>query len=162
MLSKGVFKTFATKMSSQNKILVFGTRRFGELVNWETDQPPKKGSWADGNYYAPMMMYLEHLDTKLANSKYYDPHLFDPQRLDYQEDIRLAARDELPDELDAADIAESMYAGLVMTELTWPSLFFGIWAAFEPDVLSLNVVLIVIAHHSLPLGKGTSELDVQR
>ena len=49
-------------------------------------------------------------------------------------DVRLAVRDELPDELDAADVAEASYAYLFATELTWPPLFFGTWAAFEPDV----------------------------
>lgn len=49
------------------------------------------------------------LDTKLANSKFYNPHTFDPTNLDYQEDVRLAVRDELPSEVDASDIAESLY-----------------------------------------------------
>ena len=43
---------------------------------------------------------------------------------------------ELPDEMDAADISESLYNQLFQTELTWPPLFFGIWAAAEPDVSS--------------------------
>jgi hypothetical protein len=77
---------------------------------------------------------LEHIDTRVANSKFYDPHTFDPQKLDYQEDVRLNVRDELPDEIDASDIAEAMYANLFLTELTWPSMFFGMWAAMEPDV----------------------------
>lgn len=96
----------------------------------------------------------------MANSKYYDPHQFDPTRLDYQEDVRLSVRDELPDEIDASDIAEAMQAGLVMTELTWPSLFFGAWAAWEPDVR--NLIIKSTAHYSLSLGKRTIELDVQR
>jgi len=74
------------------------------------------------------------VDTKNANSKYYNPYTFDPQQQDYQQDVRLAVRDELPSQLDAADLAENMYAYMFMTELTWPSLFFGTWAAFEPDV----------------------------
>jgi hypothetical protein len=44
-------------------------------------------------------------------------------------------RDELPTELDASDIAETSYSYMFMTELTWPSLFFGTWGAFEPDVI---------------------------
>lgn len=76
------------------------------------------------------------MDTKLANSKYYNPTTWDPQTMDYQEDIRLSSRDELPDEMDAADISESLYNQLFQTELTWPPLFFGIWAAAEPDVSS--------------------------
>jgi hypothetical protein len=70
----------------------------------------------------------------MQNSKYYNPHLFDPQRLEYQQDVRLAVRDELPSEIDASDLAESAYGYFFMTELTWPSIFFGTWAAFEPDV----------------------------
>ena len=79
-------------------------------------------------------MYAVLLDTKQANSKYYNPHTFDPQSIDYQKDVRLSLRDELPDEIDASDIAESMYANMFMTELTWPPFFTGTWAAFEPDV----------------------------
>ena len=70
----------------------------------------------------------------MANSKYYNPHTFDPQSLEYQRDVRLAVRDELPTDISNEDIAESMYANMFMTELTWPSLFFGVWAAMEPDV----------------------------
>ena len=77
---------------------------------------------------------IDQLDTYNANSKYFNPYTFDPQQLDYQNDIRLASRDELPAELDASDVAESIYGHMFMTELTWPSLFFGAWAAFEPDV----------------------------
>lgn len=77
------------------------------------------------------------MDTRAANSKHYNPYTFDPQQEDYQQDVRLAVRDELPDQLDASDIAESMYGYMFMTELTWPSLFFGAWAAWEPDVRKL-------------------------
>lgn len=70
----------------------------------------------------------------MANSKYYNPHTFDPQRLDYQNDVRLAVRDELPDHIDSADIAEATYANMMMTEMTYPPIFFGTWAAWEPDV----------------------------
>lgn len=45
----------------------------------------------------------------MANSKYYNPNTFDPQNLDYQKDVRLSVRDELPDEVDSADIAEGLY-----------------------------------------------------
>lgn len=45
----------------------------------------------------------------MANSKYYNPQHFDPQALDYQRDVRLAVRDELPDEINAADISETFY-----------------------------------------------------
>ena len=41
---------------------------------------------------------------------------------------------DFPDEMDASEFAENLYAHMMMTELTWPSLFFGTWAAFEPDV----------------------------
>ena len=78
------------------------------------------------------------MDTKGANSKYYNPATWDPQTMDYQEDIRLASREELPDEMDAADISESIYNQLFSTELTWPPMFFGIWAAGEPDVSNLS------------------------
>ena len=74
------------------------------------------------------------MDTRQANSKYYNPHTFDPQMLDYQRDVRLSVRDELPDEIDSADVAESMYGQLFHTELVWPVVWFGGYAAFEPDV----------------------------
>ena len=74
------------------------------------------------------------LDTRQANSKYYNPNTFDPQQLDYQRDVRMSKRDELPDEIDSSEIAEGMYAQLFHTELVWPVFFFGIYAAFEPDV----------------------------
>ena len=45
----------------------------------------------------------------MANSKYYNPHTFDPENLAYQEDIRMAGRDEIPNEIDGTDIAENMY-----------------------------------------------------
>ena len=56
-----------------------------------------------------LLQFLDHLDTRMANSKYYNPHTFDPQNLDYQKDVRLSLRDELPDEIDAADLAENLY-----------------------------------------------------
>jgi hypothetical protein len=78
--------------------------------------------------------------------------------------------EELPDEIDSSDMAEYMYANLYMTELTWPSLFFGTWAGFEPDVilfhrkLKFRILILsnydldrsLIAHYSLSLGEGTS------
>ena len=70
----------------------------------------------------------------MANSKYYNPHTFDPQNLDYQRDVRMSKRDEIPDEIDSAEIAENLYQQLFMTELVWPVVFFGVYAAFEPDV----------------------------
>lgn len=88
----------------------------------------------------------------MANSKYYNPHTFDPQRLDYQEDVRLAVRDELPDKIDSGDIGEYMYANMALTELVWPPIFFGAWAAFEPDVFYI-IFITSTAHYSLSLGK---------
>ena len=82
---------------------------------------------------------LDQLDTRQANGKFFNPYTFDPTQLDYQRDVRLAVRDELPAEIDASDIAENMYQYLYMTELTWPSLFFGTLGAFEPDVSSSRV-----------------------
>ena len=70
----------------------------------------------------------------MANSKYYNPNTFDPKNMDYQRDVRLSVRDELPDEFDSADITESLYGQLFHTELVWPVVFFGVYAAFEPDV----------------------------
>ena len=69
----------------------------------------------------------------MANSKYYNPHTFDPINEDYQRDVRLSLRDELPDEVDVADISEGIYNQLFHTELVWPVFFFGIYSAFEPD-----------------------------
>ena len=40
----------------------------------------------------------------------------------------------MPENPDSADIFESSYANMILTELTWPPFFFGTWAAFEPDV----------------------------
>ncbi len=48
--------------------------------------------------------------------------------------MRLSVRDELPDEFDSADVAESLYAQLFHTDLVWPVVFFGVNSAFEPDV----------------------------
>ena len=48
--------------------------------------------------------------------------------------MRLSVRDELPDEIDSADVAESLYNQLFHTELVWPVIFYGGYAAFEPDV----------------------------
>ena len=73
------------------------------------------------------------MDPTKANSKYYDPHSFDPQNLEYQEDVRLNVRDELPDDIDLVDITEGMYKMMVTTEYLWPPLFMSTWAAFEPD-----------------------------
>ena len=47
--------------------------------------------------------------------------------------MRLSTRDELPDIIDSADLAESWYRQLVMTEMIWPLVFMSTWAAFEPD-----------------------------
>merc|ERR1712166_851738 len=97
-------------------------RAFAQLVNHETSQPPKEGSVSD-----------YHLDTHMANSKYYNPHTFDPQLLEYQEDVRLLQRVELPDEIESSDVAENLYGQVFMTELLWPPMVYGGWAAFEPD-----------------------------
>ena len=70
MLTKlgGVFsRQTRSKMLQQTT-----TRHFAQLVNYETSQPPKEGSHSD-----------YHLDTHMANSKYYNPHTFDPQLLEY-------------------------------------------------------------------------------
>ena len=117
-----VFFRLAAKRGVPSGIVISSRRGLSLLTNYETTQPNKPGSKSD-----------YHLDTKAAHSKYYNPHTFDPQLEDYQQDVRLNVRDELPDEIDSADIAESMYANLMMTEMTWPSLFFGAWAAWEPD-----------------------------
>lgn len=92
-------KVFRRVTNSQaSSMLVCSQRGFALLTNYETQQPPKKGSLPDNM-----------LDTKAANSKYYNPYTFDPQQMDYQQDVRLAVRDELPSELDSSDVAESMY-----------------------------------------------------
>ena len=72
------------------------------------------------------------LDVRAANGKYYNPHHFDPQNAAYQQDVRLSVRDELPDELDASDILETIYKSYVNTELIWPPVFASTWAAFRP------------------------------
>ena len=47
--------------------LALAKRTFTHLTNYEETQPPKEGSVTD---------YM--LDTRMANSKYYNPHSFDP------------------------------------------------------------------------------------
>ena len=95
----------------------------GQLVNWETEQPPAEGSLPDDGI----------VDDKLANSKWYNPYSFDPSNLAYQEDIRMSHRDEVPDELDPSDIAENLYHLFCKTEFWYPSAFAIGWAAFEAD-----------------------------
>lgn len=58
--------------NTSKALLQKNLRTFAQLQNWETQQPPAVGSVSD-----------YHLDTKLANSKYYNPHTFDPTNLDY-------------------------------------------------------------------------------
>ena len=53
--------------------------------------------------------HADHLDTHAANSKHYNPYTFDPTQQDYQEDVRLATRDEVPEEPECSEIAESLY-----------------------------------------------------
>ena len=62
--------------------------------------------------------------------------------MDYQNDVRLSVRDELPDEIDSSDIAENIYGQLFHTELVWPVVFFGVYSAFEPDVSLIIIVLL--------------------
>ena len=50
-----------------------------------------------------MMTFIAFLDVKRANSKYYDPYTFDPQNLDYQNDIRMHSTEEIPDKLGTED-----------------------------------------------------------
>ena len=45
----------------------------------------------------------------------------------------------MPSEIDPSDIAESMYAYIVSTELTWSAIFSGTWAAWEGDVIIQNL-----------------------
>ena len=91
--------------------------------------------------------------------------------MDYQNDVRLAVRDELPTEINAEDMSESVYQQLFQTELVWPPLFFSGWAAFEPDVSTTafqreieadHVFHRSLAHPSLPMGEGSSLPNVQR
>ena len=124
MMQKMLQKTRAA--NSRAAMVKIAQRAFGGQlpVNFETSQPAA----AD----APIGDY--HVDTRRANSKYYNPQSFDPASMDYQRDVRLAVRDELPTEINAEDITESMYAQIFSSELVWPPLFFSTWAAFEPDV----------------------------
>jgi hypothetical protein len=112
--------------------------------------------------FTPLDDTVDQLDTHQANSKFFNPYTFDPTQLDYQRDVRLAVRDELPTEIDASDIAENMYQYLYMTELTWPSLFFGTLGAFEPDVSTHHGLNLLLAHHPLSMGEGSSISYVQR
>ena len=62
-------KLFLTSkhLSRQKRFLLVSSKSFGQMVNWETDQPPKEGTVRE-----------VILDTHMANSKYYNPHTFDP------------------------------------------------------------------------------------
>ena len=75
-------------------------RQFAQLVNFETTQPASRD---DKSFNSNM------LDVEAANSKHYNPHHFDPSNADYQADVRMSVRDELPSEIDSADVAEAMY-----------------------------------------------------
>ena len=123
-INKSLTGVLSRTQRQQRQILnTISKRSFAQLVNYETSQPPPEGSTTD-----------YHLDSHMANSKYYNPHHFDPASLDYQNDIRLATRDEQPTDPDLSDITESLYAQIFHTELLYPPIFFGGWAAFEPDV----------------------------
>ena len=89
--------------------------------------------------------------------------------MDYQNDVRLAVRDELPTEINAEDISESAYQQIFMSELIWPPLFFSGWAAFEPDVSCISclyvqmlIYVICVAHLALPMGERSTLTNVQR
>lgn len=62
-------KVFSRLSSNRGGVFVFNKRGFTLLTNYETQQPPKVGSLPD-----------HHLDTRAANSKYYNPYTFDPQQ----------------------------------------------------------------------------------
>jgi hypothetical protein len=68
-----VFFRMASKQHRAAAMVVQNKRSFALLTNYETTQPAPVGSKSD-----------YHLDTKAANSKYYNPHTFDPQQEDYQ------------------------------------------------------------------------------
>ena len=135
MMHRIVAKKAASNMIWQRKMvaMVAGRRNFAQMVNWETTQPPKSQDGIDKGKCHLTLIILGQLDVRQANSKYYNPHHFDPQNLDYQQDVRLSVRDEMPDELDAADIAETIYKSYVNTELLWSPFFAFTFAAFEPD-----------------------------
>jgi hypothetical protein len=70
MMQKVFFRVASKQRGGLAKLPSF--RGFALLTNYETSQPAKVGSKTD-----------YHLDTKAANSKYYNPHTFDPQQDDY-------------------------------------------------------------------------------
>jgi len=62
MLNKAV--TLVTRNTIKQAVRNFSR---AQLQNWETEQPPAVDSVSE-----------YHLDTKSANSKFYNPHTFDP------------------------------------------------------------------------------------
>ena len=50
------------------------------MVTWETSQPPKEqGDIPESKlYFYDLLILIGMLDVKQANSKYYNPHHFDP------------------------------------------------------------------------------------
>ena len=45
----------------------------------------------------------------------------------------MALREQLPDDIEASDVAETLYMHLFHTEIIYPPFFSGTWAAWEPD-----------------------------
>ena len=55
-------KSFASalKLKGSQRLLVFSSRHFAELVNWETEQPPKEGSWPDSTPSSFLTLLSSH------------------------------------------------------------------------------------------------------
>merc|ERR1719469_1798161 len=55
----------------QRRVIATSSRALSShLASYETEQPPAEGSMSD-----------HFLDTRMANSKYYNPHTFDPDHV---------------------------------------------------------------------------------
>ena len=114
-----------SRLLRKNKLLQLSTRAIGmnqQNTNYETDQP-----------HTPEDTDLLANFTERKH-KYYDPFQHDPQSEDYQESIKLSDREGgIADDIDASDIAESIFYNIFQTEIAWTVFFFAGWAAFEPD-----------------------------
>ncbi len=100
-------------------------RSIGSQQRMEAHETADPANPADSNF-------LDSFDDR--RQKYYDPYSHDPQQEDYQDTIVMADRmGGIPDEINSSDIAESVFYTIFKTEITWTVLFFGGFAAFEPD-----------------------------
>ena len=80
MMQRIVARKAASNLIWHRKMatLVSGRRNFAQMVNWETSQPPKVQDGIDKGKCCFTLIMTAQLDVRQANSKYYNPHHFDP------------------------------------------------------------------------------------